>query len=289
MKRFYAWCKSAIRAPLFYAVVYVLCIPSFGVVYWLFSPGSFYAPYAKYEPAAQGDLTSAASILDTALHRTMASSSRSIEIADWKFDNFKVQNVRARDSGGIRFEVLFRFESAPPPIQSASLPAEAHLYTTVIANIPGNGYQRVGIAPGDLVYYRSMYIEPNVELAMRDEFYKSSYSFLTLPTSIDKGRTFQLSPRENEKLSALFTGLAGNPVTISQGWRRMTYFSAVVLTTTGFGDIIPMTPTARFTVAFEAVFGIVIAGFFVNAATRRRQKSATGTDPPMPTDQRHVP
>lgn len=262
MKRFYNRCRRAVRSPLFYlALLYLLCIPGFGFIYWYFFAGSFYAPYAKYEPAAQEDLKQTVLILDTALHRTMQQSTRKIEIPAWDFVDFRVSNAAVRDSGGIRLTLLFRFEQLQPH--------NASRQTAIRANIPGNGQVRIGSLPGPFTFYRAMYIEPDEELALRDEFYRGAYSYLTLPTSIDKGRTFSLTSEENDQLNALFVGIAGDPVTISKSFWRMTYFSAITITTTGFGDIVPLTPWARFMAAIEAVFGIVIAGFFINAAMKR--------------------
>jgi hypothetical protein len=46
---------------------------------------------------------------------------------------------------------------------------------------------------------------------------------------------------------------------------RMLYFSTAAITTTGFGDILPMTPRARLVTALESLLGIVFAGLFINA------------------------
>ena len=266
MKRFYNWCRRVVRSPLCHlALLYFLCIPGFGFIYWYFFAGSFYAPYAKYEPAAQEDLKQTVLILDTALHRTMQQSNRTIVIPDWDFAGFMVSSAVIRDSGGIRVRIVFRFDQLQPHNSTRQ--------TTVNASIPGNGQLRVDSSPGAFVVFRSMYIEPDEELALRDEFYKGAYSYLTLPTSVDKGRTFSLPSEENDQLNAVFAGIAGDPVTISKSFWRMTYFSATTITTTGFGDIVPLTPLARLMAAIEAALGIVIAGFFINVASSRSEKS----------------
>jgi hypothetical protein len=51
---------------------------------------------------------------------------------------------------------------------------------------------------------------------------------------------------------------------------RMLYFSVAAITTTGFGDILPMTPWARLIATVECLVGIVLAGAFVNAITKGR-------------------
>jgi hypothetical protein len=50
----------------------------------------------------------------------------------------------------------------------------------------------------------------------------------------------------------------------------MLYFSVAAITTTGFGDILPMTPWARLIATVECLVGIVLAGAFVNAITKGR-------------------
>jgi len=56
---------------------------------------------------------------------------------------------------------------------------------------------------------------------------------------------------------------------------RAVYLSAVTITTLGFGDVVPVSDGARLLVASEAVVGVVLAGLFLNAVTRRRGSSAT--------------
>lgn len=50
---------------------------------------------------------------------------------------------------------------------------------------------------------------------------------------------------------------------------RMTYFSAVTITTLGFGDIAPISDKARWAVALESILGIIFIGLFLNALARR--------------------
>jgi hypothetical protein len=50
---------------------------------------------------------------------------------------------------------------------------------------------------------------------------------------------------------------------------RMVYFSATTATTLGTGDILPVTPLARFFTALQAIVGILSVGFFLNAIATR--------------------
>jgi hypothetical protein len=55
-----------------------------------------------------------------------------------------------------------------------------------------------------------------------------------------------------------------NPLTFTQSW----YFSVVTITTLGYGDITPQTEMARTLTSLEAVLGIVVIGFFLNAVAK---------------------
>lgn len=50
---------------------------------------------------------------------------------------------------------------------------------------------------------------------------------------------------------------------------RMTYFSAITITTTGYGDILPLTDRARILAGAQATLGVVLVGLFLNALANR--------------------
>ncbi|MGM4986122.1 potassium channel family protein [Hyphomicrobiales bacterium] len=74
-----------------------------------------------------------------------------------------------------------------------------------------------------------------------------------------------LTKSEEEKLTDYIRGVEGDASSFSGQFWRMTYFSAVAITTLGLGDIVPISPMSRALVAAEAVAGIVLAGLFLNA------------------------
>jgi hypothetical protein len=61
----------------------------------------------------------------------------------------------------------------------------------------------------------------------------------------------------------------GDPKDASGLYIRMCYFSTVIITTLGFGDITPVTSLARALVGAEAVTGVVLIGLFLNALTQK--------------------
>jgi len=78
-----------------------------------------------------------------------------------------------------------------------------------------------------------------------------------------------LNWEEETQFRRYFRGFNGDPSSISGQLPRMFYLSAVVITTLGLSDIIPITSKARMLVAAEAVIGIVFAGLFLNALAYR--------------------
>ena len=81
-----------------------------------------------------------------------------------------------------------------------------------------------------------------------------------------------LSRLDNKRIDHFIAGFEGNAANVAGSCSRMLYFSAIVITTVGFGDIVPITPFARGLVATEAVLGIILAGFFLNAVAHRASK-----------------
>jgi hypothetical protein len=84
----------------------------------------------------------------------------------------------------------------------------------------------------------------------------------------------ELSDTEEQRLTNFFDGLSGNATSISGSYFRMFYFSAIVQTTVGFGDIVPMTTVARAVVTAQAILGVVIIGLFLNAIAFRASRRA---------------
>ena len=82
----------------------------------------------------------------------------------------------------------------------------------------------------------------------------------------------ELKADEEEKVANFFLGVNGDPASFSRQYFRITYVSAVVITTLGLGDIVPISPTARTLVAAEAVIGILLAGLFLNALANQVSK-----------------
>lgn len=67
----------------------------------------------------------------------------------------------------------------------------------------------------------------------------------------------------------------GIPSSKVDNFLRLLYFSAVTVTSVGFGDIVPLTSRARMLVGLEAVSGLIIIGLFLNSLTEKFQVKKT--------------
>jgi hypothetical protein len=72
-----------------------------------------------------------------------------------------------------------------------------------------------------------------------------------------------LNPTETDAIEKLISKYRGIH-NVGSDWKRMAYFSSVVITTLGLGDIVPLSDGARTAVALEAAIGIVLFGLFVS-------------------------
>lgn len=84
-----------------------------------------------------------------------------------------------------------------------------------------------------------------------------------------------LALAEARVLDDLVRGGRGDPSAISGNYGRMTYFSVSTISTSGFGDIVPLTKAARSLAAIESVLGWSLIALFLNAvASRARSERA---------------
>lgn len=79
----------------------------------------------------------------------------------------------------------------------------------------------------------------------------------------------EISKKDQEKLATYIKVHDGMNETLDGRFVRMLYFSAVTITTLGYGDIVPITNRARLAIAFESIVGLIIIGLFVGSLARR--------------------
>ena len=123
---------------------------------------------------------------------------------------------------------------------------------------------------------------PAEQVALEEELYQNIFKSYGESVILDEAIVF--SEYASRQIDDFISGIKGNPGAVSGSFWRMLYFSSVVITTVGFGDILPLSRLARGLVAAEALLGIMVGGFFLNAvahraANVRKSRSPTSSGP----------
>jgi hypothetical protein len=73
------------------------------------------------------------------------------------------------------------------------------------------------------------------------------------------------------RLAAYRSALAGRPADLGfkSAFPRMLYLSVITINSLGYGDIVPLTQTARLLVGLESFLGVVLLGAFASTLTSR--------------------
>jgi hypothetical protein len=111
-----------------------------------------------------------------------------------------------------------------------------------------------------------LFIYKDIELRDMEALGYSNFNVYKIFNSEDSKRVqLKLPYKLIEKLDAYDMSLNGFPSGIEGNFFRMLYLSMVTITTLGFGDIVPITDTARILVGVESVLGIVIIGWLATS------------------------
>jgi len=251
MNQLFKWLGSL--DPLYFLLAYLACVPAFALIYYTL-PGGFYAPYAKLERSALGDSNFIAGLVSKTIDRHLQSVNDKRVAANEPY---------AVDGWAI----------APRAVTIARLlpnSDENHLQVQLTIFFSDNSETSMGIpVEATLVAFRSNSVGSNLaeiipHLWSLDQPFRSIVQQLAFPTPL-----VDVAREDVTVLLSYLDGLQGDPLGITDSYFRMLYFSIVVITTVGFGDIVPMTTAARAWVSLEAILGIVLAGLFINSIAKR--------------------
>lgn len=245
--------------PLYFLTLYVSSIPLFAWAYMSLS-GSFYAPYAKLEPSALADARAISRALEGAVREHLATlEERRVRIRTKDTDTeWRVLPDRAFVTGGditgntIKLIVGVGMSQGAEEKLLANLPVMIRSF-------------RVGSEGKEDVIVHVDYDQEAITAEPLKVYIRKYHVFAGMPIVL-------LSWQDRQLIANYLDGYAGDPNRISANFFRMLYFSVVVITTVGFGDIVPMTGGARALVAFEAITGVLLVGLFLNSVASRRQR-----------------
>jgi hypothetical protein len=258
--------------PLVYLSLYLAAIPTYALLYVYAAPHGFYAPYARYEPSARLDTAEIASALEGALRRSFdARQGREFVVGSWRLDtsSLRVDDIKSPDGTQLSFRVrmsangIGEFEGA------------RQYGWGIVATVSERPTSAVVNGPNSITTYRfpdvdfSKYSGPFRDDSMR--LFELIFGHGEREIGVT-APALALNRQEEERFQRYLRGVKGDASSVSGQLPRMVYLSAVVITTLGLGDIIPMTGQARGMVAAEAIIGVAFAGLFLNALAYRASK-----------------
>lgn len=224
---------------LYFAVIVI-----FSFAYWSLPSNSFYAPYTKYEFGGQVDRHSVESAIINQMRSNAAQSSppKSLHMT-WPPEIY-IDGIRFDDDDMIILDVS----------------------VDVVDKISGalNHYK--------LQYRLEMFGSYDTGdetcrfVRLDDEMPDSAAITRSLfkPTgACSTGPSLKLDGEAEKALRRFYAGVDGDPSAVSGWLGRCFYLSATSITTTGFGDIVPLTGIARLMTGLEAILGWIVAGVYI--------------------------
>ena len=259
------------RIPsLVYAALFLLCIPVFATIFAAHSR-EFFHTTVVHEQGYQDLKDRITAGIHAAITRATATADPDNLVTQgaWSVDpdGLVVSDVSAR-GGDLRLELV------APAVNAQAKASSSHVVTVLLSDLygiekekEGRAYHYFMVLPEDL----GGLPVPLSRLFPGDADYPSGKAAF-LPVSQELARD----------VSAFLDGARGFPSDEQGQFPRMLYFSAVTITTLGYGDIVPISDRARALVGVESVLGLILVGLFLNslshehaeARERRRVKQA---------------
>ncbi len=256
------------RRPPFWAGVYLLLIPAFATAYWFLPAASFHDANSVREAGAYADAVPLRSALTRAIVTHLRGRSRSyhgdrLELSpktirvyalEYTPDDRLVIELGGDFTPVGRSQLAFgHFALAvEPSLREDPLisgpPGRLTYAVSVVQTLPGTGTSEGPLARPGQPPVSLLFAPPGVAVG---------------DPSPSEGGTLVMAPAIYGRLLAFYLSVGGDPHYASDLWWRMLYLSAVTITTLGFGDVTPITGTARALVGSEAVLGVVVIGLFL--------------------------
>ena len=283
--------------PLVYLSFYILSIPAFGLVYTIFVPHLFYSPYAKYENIAKYDAAKITELLSSSIANYIeVPNDGNLITNNWRIlpESIKVVKASAVEEQYLKF--IFSVDAVGindlhnAKRYSWQVKAKAN-YSVGVKIKHKNETLVFRPIEYDLPDDNSVFIDSNPfhkESLLRQKEEDLGLIRLLFSHRHEKAIMFRtmLAVNENtdKEIRGYLRGIHGDPHGFSGTFGRMTYFSSVIITTLGLGDIVPTENASRFLVALESISGVTLLGLFLNALAYRASKPGSQGKPNDPAE-----
>ena len=263
-----------------FALLYLSFIPAFACVYSFLLPNDFYHATVQYESSTMNE--AAQDILDglrTNISQRIVEAKNGKNCDSWRLspDTLRVHSLKAEgekvsfaisgmlgndDGGHSEYYFSNRF---------------SFLLNQRMITIPPGGSATVGffLTSEEPMPVKLPLGDVNLQTCLFPRGASLSYAPLEIPETL-YSRTVSFA-----------SAVHGFPGHFTGQFSRMLYLSATTITTLGFGDIVPLTTSARLVVSLESVLGIILIWLFVNAVSAEKKREKRIWRPPD--EQTHEP
>jgi hypothetical protein len=246
------------------AAAYFIFMLAFGFGYAAISPEQFYHPYIQYEPDSQQNLSALSSVLVRDFIEPAAAPKL------YKVRGFRSPNIQFSRTGS-RFDIKYLYPThlfyepqtlaavqvldnqgptnSRPIFLNVDVPVQSVGQSDARVSFVAHNLNRCDMAVLGLVY-KDLVIT-GVDTYRADVDITSDDAVLL--RSVPLEQSGEAPPQENRFL-------------------RMMHLSASTITTTGFGDIVPLTTLTRSLVLAEECLGIFLAGLFISVIFKRMNR-----------------
>ena len=264
-----------------YALVYLLLIPVFALVYYEL-PGHFYHSTLQQESSLTAqfeEIKQKLSSLIVTQYREVPATSENHLIPRgserpkyWTAAPEGISHLSINENE-ISFQLHAKYyvgigmgngdNYTRSDLLDLIIPAKLHLWQRRIHNDEGYDYESQPIM---------LDLSPDVVHIFPDRESQLEFTHVLFPKNVFREPDIGLNVPEAdlEKIRAYAIATKGDSSGASGNFVRMLYLSAVTITTLGFGDVVPMTTASRVLVSIEAIMGIVLIGLFLNALSFER-------------------
>jgi Ion channel len=277
------------KSTFWYGAAYLICIPLFALIYSKI-PGGFYQSTIKIENSYTEHARNIAGRFCSAIAQlppppkggqdSHAPQPKTFKVSGYTFSlpDMKCNNLRIEKDDRLEFamNVTLHKTSSPCPQVLVKECYDSVAFPFIVTLGPFD----IKTGASELLAF-----EPPVV----GIFHPISFKTLALPYDSPSESNESLT---RELVKVLFLGFGGVPAILLDGdfdkeladflWEssgftsstgdnglRMLYFSAVTITTIGYGDIVPIKPCARIAVTCEAILGALLIGLFFSSMAPR--------------------
>jgi hypothetical protein len=239
---------------LLFLTTYLALIPLCAFLYY-FMPYDFYSSTVRYEPQLKAEKDDISKRLKQHFLDDKSSKYRNKYPSDFiilrDIPDFNIQTSNEGVNVIVRLIVIV--ENNPDVTLVVSLYLDSHSYS--IASNESDPLEYVKVTP-------TMISDHSVNLS---DFFPCHYD------KWQSSACLGMTTSEHSELLSLSLTEQGLPTEKQSSYTRMLYFSAVTMSTLGYGDIVPITERARFLVTIQIFLGPVLIGLFFNALARESQ------------------